>query len=145
MSFRRVLIALDRSAIAAHAMDVGADLAKALGAQVALVHVVDPKLGSAPEGGGPASVILDELREEGRRLLKTASLRIGGNPPPREYLVEGNPIQEIVKVAEEWKADVIVSGTRGRSGISRLLLGSTAEGVLRHSQIPILIARAPSQ
>ena len=145
MSFRRVLIALDQSAIATHAMDVGVDLAKALGAHIGLVHVVDRKLASAPEGGLPPSVIFDELRQEGRRLLKTASLRIGGDSPPWEYLVEGSPSREIIKAATEWKADLIVLGTHGRSGISRALLGSTAEGVLRHSHIPVLIVRAASQ
>ncbi len=145
MSFQRVLIAIDLSPIATHAMDVGVDLAKALGAQVGLIYVVDRKLAYAPEGGVPATVIVDELREEGRRLLKAASHRVGDNPPPWEYLVEGSPSQEIIKAAEEWKADLIVLGTHGRSGVSRAFLGSTAEAVLRHSQIPVLAVRAASQ
>ncbi len=145
MSFQRVLIALDLSPISTHGMDVGVDLAKALGAQIGLVHVVDPKLASAPEGGVPASVIFDELREEGRRLLKAASHRVGDDPPPWEYLVEGNPSREIIKAATEWKADLLVLGTHGRSGISRAFLGSTAEAVLRHSQIPVLAVRAAPQ
>jgi nucleotide-binding universal stress UspA family protein len=144
MSFQRVLIALDESPVAIHAMEKGVDLAKALGAQIALVYVVDPTLASAPEGGLPASVMLDDLRQEGRRLLKAASLRIGGDSPPWEYLVEGSPSWEIIKAAEEWNADLIVLGTHGRSGISRALLGSTAEGVVRHSQIPVLTVRAAS-
>jgi nucleotide-binding universal stress UspA family protein len=145
MSFQRILIAIDQGPIAARAMEVGADLAKALGAQIALVHVVDPKLASAPEGGYPPSVILDEFRQEGRQLLKAASLRIGGDPPPREYLVEGNSSREIIKTAGEWKADLIVLGTHGRSGISRVFLGSTAEGVVRNSPIPVLTVRAATE
>jgi nucleotide-binding universal stress UspA family protein len=144
MSFQRILIAVDQSAIAAHAVEVGVDLAKALGAQIALVHVVDTKLASPPEGGLPPSVLLGELRQDGQRFLKAASLRIGGGSPPREYLAEGNPRREIIKTAEEWKADLIVLGTHGRSGVSRVLLGSTAEGVVRHSQIPVLTVRAAS-
>lgn len=145
MTFQRVLIALDESTAATHAMEVGADLAKTLGAQIALVHVIDPKLASAPEGGLPASTALDALRREGRRLLRVASLRIGGDPLPWEYLVEGNPRREIVKAAAEWKADLIVLGTHGRSAISRALLGSTSEGVVRHSQIPVLTVKAVSR
>jgi len=145
MSFQRVLIALDLSPISAHAMDVGAGLAKALGAQIGLVHVVDPKLAGAPEGGFPASVILDQLREEGRRVLETASRRVGNDPPAWEYLVEGSPSREIIKAATEWKADLIVLGTHGRSGISRAFFGSTAEAVLRHSQIPVLAVRGASR
>jgi nucleotide-binding universal stress UspA family protein len=145
MSFQRIVIAIDQGAISERAMDVGADLAKALGAQIALVHVVDPKLASAPEGGFPPSVLLDNLRQEGWQLLKAASLRIGGDTPLWEYLQEGSPSQEIIKAAVEWKADLIVLGTHGRSGIPRMFLGSTAEGVVRHSQIPVLTVRAASQ
>jgi nucleotide-binding universal stress UspA family protein len=145
MGFQRVLIAVDGSPIAIHAMEVGAELAKALGAQIALVHVVDPKLASAPEGGFPASAILDNLRQEGRQLLESASRRIEGEPPPREYLVEGSPSREIITLATEWNADLIVLGTHGRSGIARAFFGSTAEGVVRHSQIPVLTVRAASR
>ena len=145
MGFQRVLIALDLSPISTHAMDVGVDLAKALAAQIGLVYVVDRKLAYAPDGGVSASVIVDELREEGRRLLRAASHRVGDDPPPWEYLVEGNPSREIIKAAEEWKADLIVLGTHGRSGVSRAFLGSTAEAVLRHSQIPVLVVRAAPQ
>lgn len=145
MSFQRVLIALDLSPISTHAMDVGVDLAKAVGAQIGLVYVVDRKLAYAPDGGVAASVIVDELRDEGRRLLKAASHRVGDDPPPWEYLVEGSPSPEIIKAAEEWKADLIVLGTHGRSGVSRAFLGSTAEAVLRHSQIPVLVVRAAPQ
>jgi nucleotide-binding universal stress UspA family protein len=142
MSFQRVLIALDESPVAIHAMEVGTDLAKSLGAQIAVVHVVDPKLASASEGGLAASVILNDLRQEGRRLLNASSRRIGGDPPCWEYLVEGNPTREILKTAAEWKAELIVLGTHGRTGIARAFLGSTAENIIRHSQIPVLTVMA---
>ena len=145
MSFQRVLIAVDGSPVAIHAMEVGAELAKALVAQIALVYVVDPKLASAPEGGVPASIVLNNLRQEARQLLASASQRIGGEPPPLEYLVEGNPRREIIKAAKEWNGDLIVLGTHGRSGIARAFFGSTAAGVVRHSQVPVLTVRAASQ
>jgi nucleotide-binding universal stress UspA family protein len=58
-----VLIALDESPIAIHATEVGVDLAKALGAHISLIHVIDPKLARAPEGGLPPSVILKDLHQ----------------------------------------------------------------------------------
>ncbi len=145
MSFQRILIGVCENPTAVQAMEVGATLAKSLGAQIALVHVIDPKRASSPEGGYPASVILDECRQDARRLLKSASLRIGGDPPPWEYLVEGSPSREIVRTAEEWNADLIVLGTHARSGIARAFLGSTAEGVVRHSRIPVLSVPGASQ
>jgi len=92
MSFRRILIALDDSAIAAHAVEVGTELATALKAQAALVYVAD----------------------------------------------------QILAAAREWEADVIVIGTHGRSGVSRLVLGSTAESVVRHAPCPVLVIRPPA-
>jgi nucleotide-binding universal stress UspA family protein len=55
MSFRRILIALDDSAIAAHAVEVGTELATAVKAQTALVYVVDPTIGFPPDSGIPAA------------------------------------------------------------------------------------------
>ncbi|HVO95523.1 MAG TPA: universal stress protein [Terriglobales bacterium] len=141
MSFQRILIALDESPISVHALEVGSELAKGLAAaQIALVHVLDPKIAYAPEGGLPASTVLDEYREQGRRLLRRASLRIG-EPQPWEYLVEGNASRKIVSTAEEWNADLIVIGSHGRSGIVRAFLGSTAESVIRQARIPVLTVR----
>ena len=54
MSFRRILLAVDESPIAAHAADVAAELAKALGAHMALIYVVDPSQSVVPESGVPA-------------------------------------------------------------------------------------------
>jgi len=141
MNFQRILIALDESPLSINVLEVGTQLAKELASpQIALVHVLDPKVAYAPEGGLPASTVLDEYREQGRRLLRRASLRIG-EPPPWEYLVEGNASRKIVSTAEEWKADMIVIGSHGRGGIARALLGSTAESVIRHARVPVLTVR----
>lgn len=62
MSFHRILIALDDSAIAAHAAEVGAELATALKAQAALVYVVDSALAFQPDGGVPAADLVAALK-----------------------------------------------------------------------------------
>jgi nucleotide-binding universal stress UspA family protein len=56
-------------------------------------------------------------------------------------LVMGDPATEIVRVAEEEKAELIVLGTHGRTGLSRILMGSVAEAVVRHAPCPVLIYR----
>ena len=58
MSFQRILIALDDSPISIHAMEVGKDLAKAVGAEIAMLHVLDPRIAYATEGGFPTPNIL---------------------------------------------------------------------------------------
>lgn len=145
MHVQRLLVALDGSEAAAHAVDLTADLADALRAEVALVHVVDPKLAVRPEGGVPAATLLFELQRDGRQLLSTAVARLHTSPPPWQFLGEGKPADEIIKAAREWDAQLIVVGTHGRSGLQRVLMGSTAEAVVRHAPCPVLVARVGSK
>ena len=140
MSFRRILIALDDSAIAAHAVEVGTELASALTAQAALVYVVDPTSGFAPDSGIPAVEWIATLKREGQAFLAAAAQRTH-EPPAWQFLREGKPADQILAAAREWDADVIVIGTHGRSGVSRLVLGSTAESVVRHAACPVLVVR----
>ena len=58
-------------------------------------------------------------------------------------LIEGNAAREILRVAEEQHCSLIVLGTHGRTGLSRVLLGSVAEDVIRHSRVPVLTLKTP--
>ena len=102
MAFRRVLIALDDSAAAAHAGDVGADLARSLGAEVALVHAIDPALLSAAESGVPAASLLAEARRDAQQLLAGFRARLQLPAPPLEFIRVGKPVHEIISAANEW-------------------------------------------
>ena len=59
-------------------------------------------------------------------------------------LVEGNASQQILRIAEEHHCDLIILGTHGRTGLSRVLLGSVAEDVIRHSRFPVLTLKTPT-
>ena len=143
MSFRKILIAVDESAFAARAADVGFELARSLGAQVALIHAVDPSVvGYAPEGGVPASELVNLAQQDGRRLLAAFAQRASLQPAPLEFIHIGKSASEIVKAAKDWPADLIVIGSHGRGGVNRLLLGSVAEAVMRHAACPVLIVRS---
>lgn len=143
MSFRKILIAVDESAFAARAADVGLELARSLGAEVALIHVVDPSVDAyAPEGGIPASELIALAQQDGRRLVAAFSQRASLQPPPLEFIHIGKSATEIVKAAKDWPADLIVIGSHGRGGVKRLLLGSVAEAVMRHAACPVLVVRA---
>jgi nucleotide-binding universal stress UspA family protein len=138
MPFERILVALDGSEFAAHALAVASSLATALSAQLSLVHVIDPKLVTG-ETGMPADQVWAMLRRDGHDLLDTAALAIPGQPHVWKFLREGAPWKEIVESAREWPADLIVVGTHGRSGLTRLVWGSTAEGVVRHGPCPVVV------
>jgi len=74
-----------------------------------------------------------------RGLLDTAAAAMSGHAQAWKFLREGMPWREIVESAREWPADLIVVGTHGRSGLTRLLFGSTAEGVVRHARSPVVV------
>lgn len=142
MSIRRVLIAVDSEPVAMHAADFGIELARSLAAEVALVHVID---GTSPYGidtGIGLRELAAQAEQEGRRLLAGLRQRLSLGPSALEFVVAGKPADEIVKAAGEWPADLIVIGSHGRGGVQRALLGSVADGVMRHARCPVLVVPA---
>lgn len=147
-SFERVMIAVDGSATSKRAVRVGHGLAKQFGAAIALVHVLDIAKGLSPELGIVDSRIVDELRVMGLEVLDRYSQEISPAGecaviPVTRVIREGNPASEIVRAADDWRADVIVIGTHARGPVARFLLGSTAEAVVRRAHCPVLTVGHP--
>lgn len=142
MGFRKVLIAVDGGPVAAHAADVGVELARSLGAEVALIHAVDANPALGAEAGISPSELAAQAEQEGKRLLAGFRPRLSLEPSALEFVVAGSPADEIVKAAREWPADLVVIGSHGRGGVQRALLGSVADGVVRHAPCPVLVVRA---
>ena len=143
MSFGRVLISVAEGPIAAHAVDVGLELAAVLKAEIALIHVAIPP---APYGdtGIPPNRLVEMARTDGRKLLGGIRERRSLSTSVQDFLEEGDPAAAIVNAAREWPADLIVVGSHGRGGVSRVMLGSVAEAVVRRSPCPVLVVRAHS-
>jgi nucleotide-binding universal stress UspA family protein len=138
MNYRKILIAVDDSPIAEKVALEGFRLGKQLNAEIALVSVVDTALLITGEGATPkelAEISKNDFKESQRLLID----KVFKDYKIWAFVEEGKPYEMILKVATEWAADLIVIGTHGRTGISHLLMGSIAEHVVRHSQIPILI------
>jgi len=136
-----ILHATDFSPQSNHAYQLACALARDYEAKLVLLHVAPP-----PVIGGEMGVIIppepvdweEELRE------KLAELQPKETTIPVErYLREGDPALEIVALAQDCQADLIVLGTHGRSGLGRLLLGSVAEAVLRKAPCPVLTVKVP--
>ncbi len=142
MIFQRILIAVDDGPLAAHAADLALDLARKLNSELAFVHVAEmlPALAYAgalvPEERLPGSPVQD-----GRKLLAKFAARAQREYAPTEFVPIGKPAEEIVRIARDWGADLIVLGSHGRSGLKRALLGSVAEGVLRGAHCAVLVVR----
>lgn len=141
LPLKTVLHPTDFSASAAAAYRLACALARDANARLIVLHV-------APEPTvvyGTGVVPADPVAEEGRLRER---LREGHPDDPRYLqdvlLVHGDPLAEILRVAGENKADLIALGTHGRTGLTRLLLGSVAEQVLRKATCPVLVARTPT-
>jgi nucleotide-binding universal stress UspA family protein len=144
--YARIVAGIDGSTRGEHALRHAIGLAKAHGAALRVVHVVDMGwLALGPELGLDAERLAAARRAEGERLLAAAveTARAAGVAVEARLVETATPTQPVsaafVEDAASWPADAVVLGTRGRSGIERLLLGSMADGVARRSEIPVVL------
>lgn len=131
-----ILHPTDFSPHSAYALQLAGALARDYGARLVILNVVVPQTFLYSEGVFPH--LLDEMIGEARRNLSQMLVPEGILLERR--LEQGNPAEEIVRLADEVGADLIVLGSHGRSGITRLLMGSVAEQVTRKANCPILTA-----
>jgi universal stress protein A len=106
-------------------------LARDYGAKLVILGVVEP-MPPVSEIYVPVGEMAGQVEEMRRQVAKVASAI--GDVPVEQHALQGIPGQAIVAVAEECQADLIVMGTHGRRGLSRLVMGSVAEHVMRHAQ-----------
>ncbi|MEO8501117.1 MAG: universal stress protein [Vicinamibacteria bacterium] len=139
MNYKKILIAVDSSEFALAATRKGLEFSNQLGAQAALIFVVDKSkaVGSADLGITPEEALI-VLKKEAEQTLDQLAAMFGGKDLLK-FMPEGNPKDDIIRMADTWGADLLVLGTHARTGIARLLLGSTAEHVVRHSTIPVMV------
>ncbi|AMV26436.1 Putative universal stress protein [Gemmata sp. SH-PL17] len=138
LPIRTILYPTDFSDAASSAFELACALARDYGATLIAVHVIPPPHVFAGDGMGIAAPVEDP-EEAAARL---AALGTSGHGGRFEYrLLDGDPTEQILKVAGDTSADVIVMGTHGSSGLMRLLMGSIAESVMRKAPCPVLTVR----
>jgi nucleotide-binding universal stress UspA family protein len=140
--FRTILHPTDFSPGSAAAFDYACDLARDYDARLIVLHAVGPIIPVGADGV-IVSPDLDELREIARKQLDAIR---PANPTVRVERAnrEGPSTQAILEAAAEFRADLIVMGTHGRTGFRRLVLGSVTEEVLRKAPCPVMTVRAPA-
>ena len=140
-----ILVAVDFSETSKNALVYGKDLARAFGARLHVLNVADVISTSAaqfyPEGPGDPEAKAIEL---GTRQLRSYLIAAGLADAATEVRVAPDPAIEIVEYAKEIRAGLIVLGTHGRTGVTRFLMGSVAEHVVRTAGCPVLVVR-PSE
>jgi universal stress protein E len=143
----KILVATDFSDPAVPAVDAAIAVARARGARPTLMHSVDVLPSHAIGFGAPFGAawvvvppeVIEEMRKNAASLLEEQLKRfqIDGDV----HVALGNATAGIVKAAEDLPAELVVIGTRGRTGLARLTLGSVAEGVVRSASCSVLVVR----
>lgn len=144
--YQRILVAIDGSRPAALALDEAIKLAGQHGTKLQIAHVVKEGPVVSPNVPSPNLGEVDErLLTDGKALLEAAKSRAAGaGIDAQTVLLEAMGYSAgpcIVDQAKKWPADLIVCGTHGRRGVRRLLVGSDAEQIVRHTPVPVLLLR----
>jgi len=136
VEIKRILCATDFSQHSVKAVEFAKAISEMSGADMDILHVIDPLPSNLKIDGEIKKKYLNEQREEAQR--KMASL-VGGRPDMRNFIREGIASEIIAKVAEETDASMLFSGVRGLSHLKGILLGSVADALIKSSPCPVMI------
>jgi len=150
MHIRSILLPTDFSACGNYALSYAASLARTFGASIICVHVIEPMVPTVGYSGMteplPLADISDQLEDSAERELpKLAECEECAGLAVEELIVHGEAASEIVRVAQDRQVDLIVVSSHGRTGLGRMLFGSTAEAVVRHAPCPVLVVKPPPE
>jgi nucleotide-binding universal stress UspA family protein len=149
MQIRTILLPTDFSDCGNYALAYATSLARKFAASIICVHVIEPIVPTVGYSGMteplPIADITEQLEDSAERELpKVAECDECAGLNVEELIVYGDAAAEIVRVARERSVDLIVIASHGRTGLGRILFGSTAEAVVRHASCPVLVVK-PSQ
>lgn len=140
LKLNSILVPIDFSKISQKALDYAVPLAKQFGAKITLLHAIEPPPYSidrtyVPMGEGfPTGPMKEELDAFAKKMIEPELLK--------DVIVQvGTAFEVITNVARDFKADLIVITTHGRTGLKHVFMGSTAERVVRHAPCPVFVVR----
>lgn len=150
MQIRSILLPTDFSECASHALSFATSLARVFKASIICVHVVEPVVPTVGYTGIteplPIADISEQLEDSAtRELPKIAECEECTGLDIEEIIAHGDAAAEIVRVAKERNVDLIVISSHGRTGLGRILFGSTAEEIVRHATCPVLVVKPPPE
>jgi nucleotide-binding universal stress UspA family protein len=148
MNIRQILVPTDFSDCSNEALKYASNLASDTGARICIVHVdefLDAAVPAIPsvEGGYLVEAAWDTKRQEDVKAKLAKVVPTVSNVKYDQHYLMGSPQNEILQIANEQGVDLIVMGSHGRTGISRLLMGSVAEAVMRRANCPVLVVKRP--
>ncbi len=141
MKASKILVPTDFSHTGDAAMKLATSLARDTGATLLIVHAEEPP---TAYGGGELYYGLPEPASDDLRKMLHKVEPTDSSVPFEHRLITGDPAHAIVRLAKEEGVDMIVMGTHGRSGLSRMLMGSVAEAIVRRAECPVLTYKQPT-
>jgi len=143
--FKHILVPVDGSNTAQAAVGKATELAKAFGSTVTVIYVIDPYpfTGVGTDFAYGRAEYLSAATAEANTSVHTAkeSFLAAGVTVDTSIIEAHTAWRGIVEAGESLKADLIVMGSHGRSGLEKLVLGSVAQAVLSHTKLPVLVTR----
>jgi nucleotide-binding universal stress UspA family protein len=138
--YQKIVIATDGSEKNLSAVIEGLMIARATGAKLQIIYVIDTKALTTGVIEESYAGMYDSLREEGDQALEQAK-ELAGDLDVETSLLTGKPATEIARFVKDHGADLLVIGTQGKTGLGKLILGSVAETVVRTSPCSVLVVR----
>jgi nucleotide-binding universal stress UspA family protein len=143
IKIRRILCPVDFSPSSDHALQYAVAFARAHGAELELLHIVELPNYSTPDFPLPPAA-LDGIVALARKRLETVTEETRKlHAPVRSHLDTGFVFTKIIECARDREVDLIVMGTHGRTALAHMLMGSVAEKVVRKSPCPVLTVKHP--
>jgi universal stress protein A len=135
---KKILVPVDFTDCTEESLLYAVPFALQFGAEITLLHIVEPAYVPASEVGDCSDV---ETMEEAAAKLKKLGDRLAEKAPCHTLVRKGGALFEINKVARELACDLIILATHGRTGLERMVMGSTSEKVVRYAGCPVLVVR----
>ena len=141
--FQRILVPIDGSQLSLKAAKQGIYIARKLESKVVFLYVIDVRMiETSSLTGTDTGILRTRLRNVAERYLnEAAKLAEEENIMFQNRIREGLPAEDILKEIEDEKIDLVIMGSKGMSGAHRVIIGSTAEEIVRWSPCPVLIVK----
>ena len=141
LKIKKILVPVDFSPCSQKALLYAIQMAREFCATIDVLYVVPPYYAYDPYGVAEFERIEKQLRSGEEKLATLVLQQVPQGLPVETFVRNGRPATEIVEAARELGADLIIISTHGHKGLKHVLLGSTAESVVRHAPCPVLTVR----
>ena len=139
--FKTILCPTDFSDASYHALEYALRFARLSNGSLIIPHILHDTMSPEFRPGGHAIPFQEVKKAAAAKLEELWNQKLGGYPHCTLLVEIGDPFKEIVSMAKEHKADLIITATHGRTGVQHLLIGSVAEKLVRHAPCPVFIVR----